>query len=293
LRENPELLQRVWKLVSSFANEKYEIHDEEGEVSIKLATPKTPEEMLRLIDLGGKGQGGSKGRIWVLDPVDGTATFISGQQYAVCLALLENGKQKLGVLGCPNLPVGAEKVHEDIVDTDGDGQITYAVAGQGAYIRPMNSLSSQQTLLDPTFRIRAHSPDLKASDVRFVDCKASNSTDYSKHALVASRLGAPWPAAVDLWSSQMRYVAVAVPGGGNTLVKIMKKPTYRSSLWDHVGGMLIAQEVGCVVTDLRGKAIDCGLGRTLVGAKGLVCAPASVHDEVLRAAQEVVGGVYE
>lgn len=277
LRESPELLERVWGLVSSFRNDDL----------YKLATPATPEEMLTIIDLGGKGQGGPKGRIWVLDPVDGTATFIQGQQYVVCLALLEDGEQKIGVLGCPNLPVGAEQVHEDIVDKNGDGQMIYAIAGQGAYIRPMN-YSSGQTVLEPAVPIPKYSTALKTSDIRFVDCKASNSTNYEKHALVASKLGAPWPATVDLWSAQMRYVAVVVNGGGNILIKILQKDSYRSCLWDHAGGMLIAQEVGCVVTDLRGKPIDCGLGRTLAGSFGLVCAPSSVHEEVLRAVQEVV-----
>ncbi|WZZ11261.1 hypothetical protein YC2023_097182 [Brassica napus] len=46
--------------------------------------------------------GGPKGRHWVLDPVDGTLGFVRGDQYAVALALIEDGKVLLGVLGCPN-----------------------------------------------------------------------------------------------------------------------------------------------------------------------------------------------
>ncbi|ESQ43029.1 hypothetical protein EUTSA_v10013845mg [Eutrema salsugineum] len=52
--------------------------------------------------------GGPKGRHWVLDPVDGTLGFVRGDQYAVALALIENGKVLLGVLGCPNYPVKKE-----------------------------------------------------------------------------------------------------------------------------------------------------------------------------------------
>ena len=282
LRESPELLERVWGLVSSF---RADAGNEEKDGV--LATPSTPEEMLSLIDLGGKGQGGSRGRVWVLDPVDGTATFIRGQQYVVCLALLVDGEQQIGVLGCPNLPVGASRVHEEIVDRHGDGQMIYAVAGQGAYIRPMNY--SSLGLLESATPIPKYPANLQRSDLRFVDCKASNSTDYEKHALVASKLGVPWPASVDLWSAQMRYVAVILNGGGNMLIKILQRDSYRSCLWDHVGGMLIAQEVGCVVTDLRGKPIDCGLGRTLAGAFGLICAPASVYPDVFKAVQDVVG----
>lgn len=317
LRESPALLERVWGLVSSssFSERKNEHHhhhdtrlesfDNNGDqhAEFKLATPATREEMMALIDLGGNGQGGRQGRIWVLDPVDGTATFIRGQQYVVCLALLEDGEQKVGVLGCPNLPpISKERIiHEDVVDRDGAGQIVYAVAGQGAYIRPMSAevvhaesmlcaespSTTAAAAAAPTVRLPKYPSTLQISDIRFVDCKASHSTNYEKHALLASRLGAPWPASVDLWSAQMRYVAAALNGGGNTLIKILRNESYRSCLWDHAGGMLLAQEVGCVVTDLRGRAIDCGLGRKLAGSVGLICAPASVHGAILRAVQEL------
>ncbi|OKL62545.1 hypothetical protein UA08_02738 [Talaromyces atroroseus] len=295
LREDPALLQRVWGLVSSAASQS----SSEEWKGIELATPLTQEEMLHLIDLGGKGKGGSKGRIWVLDPVDGTATFIRGQQYAVCLALMEDGRQKLAVFGCPNLRLESDsdspatgKVHEDIVDKDGDGQMVFAITGRGAFIQPMNFSSPLTASLESASRLPMKGTDLKPSDARFVDCQASKSIDYEKHGLVAAKLGSSWPATVDLWSTQMRYVAIAVGKereGGNALIKILRNKSYRSSIWDHVGGMLIVQEVGCVVTDIYGRAVNCGLGRTLANSAGLVVAPAAIHKEVLRAAQEVAG----
>lgn len=54
------------------------------------------------IDMGNS-KGGSKGRFWALDPIDGTKGFLRGDQFAVCLALIEDGKVVLGVIGCPNL----------------------------------------------------------------------------------------------------------------------------------------------------------------------------------------------
>ena len=58
---------------------------------------------------------------------DGTKGFLRGEQYAVCLALIENGDVKLGVMGCPNLPVSLR-------DPDAKrGSIVYAVQGHGAY----------------------------------------------------------------------------------------------------------------------------------------------------------------
>lgn len=53
-------------------------------------------------------EGGPKGRHWVLDPIDGTLGFVRGDQYAVALALIEDGKVVIGVLGCPNYPMKKE-----------------------------------------------------------------------------------------------------------------------------------------------------------------------------------------
>lgn len=52
--------------------------------------------------------GGPTGRFWTLDPVDGTLGFVRGDQYAVALALIEDGQVVLGVLGCPNYPTRKE-----------------------------------------------------------------------------------------------------------------------------------------------------------------------------------------
>lgn len=288
LRQDPQLLERVWELVSSTR-----LDDADSEAL--LMAPPTREAMLDLIDLGGKGDGGrsssASGRMWVLDPVDGTATFMRGQQYAVCLALIEDGKQKLGVLGCPNLRVDStaataagQQVHEDVVDRDGYGLMLSAVAGQGVFLRPLGRGNlAPATPIPPRLR----DADLDLRDLRFVDCRAAKSTDFDKHGSLAAQFGAPWPPDTDLWSSQMRYVAIAV-GGCNALVKIPRRGSYRSSLWDHAGGMLIAEEVGCRITDLDGKPIDCGLGRTLAGAYGMVVAPERVHSRVLSAAQALI-----
>ncbi|KAL1975765.1 hypothetical protein VTN31DRAFT_4157 [Thermomyces dupontii] len=212
---------------------------------------------------------------------------MKGQQYAVSLALLENGEQKLGVLGCPNLRLDTPTrghVREDVVDREGLGQMVFAVAGQGAYIRPLGPGG-----LEPASRLsRRDDSELRPSEIRLVDCQGSNSTDYEKLGRVAARLGAPWPPVMDLWSSQMRYVALAVDHEVNSQVRMVRQQSHRSSIWDHAGGMLIASEVGCKVTDLHGNAVHCGLRRTLAGSCGIVAAPESVHREILRVVREIL-----
>ncbi|KAK4790957.1 hypothetical protein SAY86_031370 [Trapa natans] len=73
--------------------------------SYHLCTLST-EDILTAID-SGRSEGGPVGRHWVLDPIDGTKGFLRGKQYAIALALLDEGKVVLGVLACPNLPLAS------------------------------------------------------------------------------------------------------------------------------------------------------------------------------------------
>lgn len=69
-----------------------------------------------------------EGRVWALDPIDGTKGFLRQGQYAVCLALLEQGSPVLGVIGCPNLPVDFKNP-----SSSEKGVVFVAVKGQGAF----------------------------------------------------------------------------------------------------------------------------------------------------------------
>ncbi|KAJ5895389.1 Myo-inositol-1(Or 4)-monophosphatase [Penicillium taxi] len=271
LRADPVLLERTWELATS-------VHLDDAESEALLYTPQTRAEMLQLIDLGAKGKCGRTGRVWTLDPVDGTATFMRGQQYAVCLALVENGIQKVGILGCPNLELSTGRVSEQLVDRDGHGQLLSAVLGQGATIRPLGTGG-----LLPTTPLGLVPQITEGSEVRFIDTQEARTQNLPLHAQVAAQLDCPWPNPVDLWSAQMRYVAIAVRGGCNAFIKVPLSDQYRSKIWDHAGGMLLVQELGCVVSDLEGRSVDCGLGRSLTGCHGMVVAPASIHGRLLEA----------
>lgn len=273
LRQDPILLQRTWDLIASTRLENEECES-------MLNTPSSKEEMLELIDLGTQGKCNGSGRTWTLDPVDGTATFMLGQQYAVCLALIEDGSQKVGVLGCPNLNLESGVIKEEIVDRDGHGYMISAVKDQGVSIRKMG-----RGALLPARKLDQIPQITDPSEIRFVDCSVAASSNFTLHGQVASRIGAPWPHMTNLWSTQMRYVAIAV-GGCNATIKMPRKPKYRSNIWDHAGGMLIVEEVGCKVTDLQGNPVECGLGRTLAGCHGMIVAPASIHQRLVEAVRE-------
>ena len=121
LRSNTPLRERVVKLVNEYS---------EGGHS--------EEAVLEAIDAG-SAEGGAQGRFWTIDPVDGTSGFIRRQQYAVCLALIVNGKVEMGVIGCPNISPQMAKIGEEIMP-NGEGVVMVTVRGEGSY--SVGSISS-------------------------------------------------------------------------------------------------------------------------------------------------------
>lgn len=275
LRKDSELCQKVWELVSST-----KLEDEESERSLK--SPKDVEDMLRMIDFGGQGVGG-RGRVWMLDPVDGTATFLKGQQYAVCLSLVEDGKEVLGVIGCPNLKFESTRVEEEVVDEDGMGCMFSALKDGGASRRRMGRGG-----LEPVHPLEKEprTGDELAS-LEFVDSAMSTSTNHETVHKVAEKIGANHPGA-ELWSSQMRYIALVL-GEGNIQIRIPPQKNKTSFVWDHAGGQLIFTEVGGKVTDVYGKDINFGLGRKLTSNWGMLASREGVHERLLTAVSEVLG----
>lgn len=73
LRQNGPLLNKVWELIVQMKPA-----FEDGQVP--LCTPSDGSEAMDMIDLGGKNERSDGPRTWVFDPIDGTATFLRGQQ---------------------------------------------------------------------------------------------------------------------------------------------------------------------------------------------------------------------
>jgi 3'(2'), 5'-bisphosphate nucleotidase len=113
LRANDSLRDLVWDLVQASKLEDSAAED-------KIGGPiKSKDAMLDALDQGNSA-GGRKGRIWALDPIDGTKGFLRGGQYAVCLALMVDGVPTVGVLGCPNLPVDDQAPLDSSIGADAD-----------------------------------------------------------------------------------------------------------------------------------------------------------------------------
>jgi len=300
LRTHHGLRSRVWDLVRSAPT--VELHADGGSgngsgsaasasSSSPLAVPESEDAMLELIDLGGKNDQTATGRVWILDPIDGTATFMEGKQYSVALCLLVDGVQRVAVTGCPNLLRDFEAPHhkiiEDQVDTEGYGVAVSAVQGEGVFLRPMlrNGLGTPRRL-QPALK----KEQTALNELDFVEPtpKYKTTLSVSEHKAVAELLGAPWPGTL-LWSQHLKYVAVAL-GAVDVQVRIPTGRDRWTQIWDHAGGNLLVQESGGIVKDIDGGDFDFTQGRRLLGTRnfGSIIARPEVYEKVHEAVQEIL-----
>ncbi|KAK3939065.1 hypothetical protein QBC46DRAFT_388726 [Diplogelasinospora grovesii] len=274
------LRDQIWELVKST-----KLADANSES--RLGGPvKDEDAMLDLIDFGNS-EGGAHGRIWTIDPIDGTKGFLRGGQYAVCLALLVDGDVKVGVLGCPNLPVDDSAPLDSNIGAnqtdEGRGVIFSAVQGLGATSRPLTtgplSLQGQRIAMKAI-------PDGDMSKACFCESVEAGHSNQSESAQIAKKLGITKPSV--RMDSQAKYGSIA-RGAGDIYLRLPTSETYQEKIWDHAAGDLIVREAGGQVTDTLGKRLDFSKGRTLAENKGVVAARAEVHGKVLKAVQEVIG----
>ena len=214
---------------------------------------------------------GPTGRYWTLDPIDGTKGFLRGEQYAVALALIEEGRVVLGVLGCPNLPV----VH---TQPDGPhGCLFVAVRGAGAVMCGLD---------EPAERPIAVSSVTEAAAASFCESVESGHSAHDRAAVIARQLGVSAPPV--RMDSQCKYAAVA-RGDASVYLRLPTKSDYEEKIWDHAAGWIVVKEAGGQVTDVRGEPLDFSLGRTLRNNKGVVATNGRLHDQIIAAVREVLG----
>ncbi len=230
----------------------------------------TCEQMLDAIDYG-RHAGGAAGRFWVLDPIDGTKGFLRKQQYAVALALIEDGRPVLGVLGCPNLPL-------DSADDDGPrGCVFHAMRGDGAYVRALDETAARPVSV---------SDIADAAGASFCESVESAHTNQSTNARIAAELGVTRPPfRID---SQCKYAAIA-RGDSSIYLRMPSRKDYTEKIWDHAAGWMIVKEAGGEVSDIHGKPLDFSRGRTLVGNQGVVATNGKLHAQLIAAIQSVAG----
>ncbi len=236
-----------------------------AQVAIGLGRDVGEGEALDYIDRGTADA--SAERYWTLDPIDGTKGFLRGQQYAIALALIENGEVEFAVLGCPNL------------ERDGVAGALF-VAGRGSAAAVLDLWDESDAVGQPIHVARLAS----TKDARFCESVESAHSDHSESAQIAQRLGITLePFRID---SQCKYACVA-RDDASIYLRLPTRADYREKIWDHAAGKLIVECAGGRVTDVNGTDLDFTQGRTLERNRGIVATCGSVHDAVLEAVAAV------
>ena len=237
--------------------------------------------------------GGPKGRFWVLDPVDGTLGFVRGDQYAIALALIEDGEVVLGVLGCPNYPMKKEwlnyhqryyrlmsKVAPPTSGSWNKGCVMYAHKGCGqAWMQPLvHDFGMLSWHNSREVQVSSVSDPVSATFCEPVE-KANSSHSFT--AGLAHSVGLRnQPLRV---YSMVKYAAIA-RGDAEIFMKFARAG-YKEKIWDHAAGVVIIQEAGGVVTDAGGCPLDFSRGVYLEGLdRGIIaCSGALLHQRILQA----------
>ncbi|KJZ74659.1 3'(2'),5'-bisphosphate nucleotidase [Hirsutella minnesotensis 3608] len=270
LRKDTQLRDTVWELVRDTR-----LEDGDAEKEVLGGAVGDANTMMDLIDRGGS-RGGAKGRIWTIDPIDGTKGFLRGGQYAVCLALMVDGHVKVGVLGCPNLPVDGDPslmANIGTVESDqGRGVLFSAVSGHGATCRPLTAAG-----LAPSQPISMRAIESLAEASMCESVEAGHSS-HDLQADISRLLGIAKPSV--RMDSQAKYGSIA-RGAGDVYLRLPTSKTYREKIWDHAAGDLIVTEAGGRVSDIFGQALDFGRGRTLQDNRGVVACRADLHAHVI------------
>ena len=230
----------------------------------------TMEQVLDAIDLGDHDASGLS--YWTLDPIDGTKGFLRGGQYAVSLALIENGQVVLGVLGCPNLSVDFGRSFDD---PDPEGLIYFAETGKGSWF-----IAANEQMTEPERLEVLQNEGL----IRVCESVESGHSKHDDTARIVDQIGGAGESA--RLDSQCKYAVVA-RGQADAYLRLPTRADYVEKIWDHAGGMLVAQESGMIVSDIHGKPLDFSQGAGLKNNNGVICASTKYHDQIITAIKKL------
>ncbi|XP_006455295.1 hypothetical protein AGABI2DRAFT_209718 [Agaricus bisporus var. bisporus H97] len=262
--EKKEILHNITSIVNEGLTAD-RLDYEKEDWAIGLGRDISPQEVRENIDRG-KHNGGNVGRMWTIDPIDGTKGFLRGGQYAVCVSLILDGEPVVGVIGCPNLP-------HDLNNPEGKkGWIFSAVKEQGAQRFTINGL-------DP---IPLAMPSVSPESIVVLESVESGHSSHSFNSRVRELLTLKEPSLQ--MDSQAKYCSLAM-GRGHLYLRMPTRPDYEEKIWDHAPGALLIKEAGGQVTDSRGKQLNFGLGRTLGKNHGVVACGSEVHSTVIDSVQ--------
>jgi myo-inositol-1(or 4)-monophosphatase len=178
------------------------------------------------------------GVVWIIDPIDGTMNFIHQQRnFAISLAVYENGIGKIGII-------------YDVAH----GELYHAINSKGAFMNDTllpalskKSVKESIIALNATWVMENHRIDHKLLIPLVRDARGTRS--YGTAAL------------------EMVFVATG---------RVDAYISMRLSPWDIAAGAVIINELGGVVTNLRGEKLD------FLSNDSLLVAKPGLHETIIK-----------
>lgn len=244
---------------------------------------KNPEKICALID---RGTAEPTKRFWTLDPIDGTKGFLRGAQYVIALALIIKGNVEMGILACPNLGTQtlmddsknsfSEKSIKVCVPRSFGGRGTLAVAGRGLGAW-MKTIEAKDDF------VRMKVSDCKSAETAAViqSVEVGHKDEAESRKLLKDLGIRTQPLLLD---SQVKHVVLAA-GAGDMLFYFPDSvnPARKIKIWDQAAGALIIEEAGGKVTDMEGRPLDFGAGKSLSRNQGVLATNGHLHTAALKA----------
>ena len=202
---------------------------------------------LEAIDRGMEPNRGEGERVWILDPIDGTKGFMTGQGYVIGLALVDaSGVPLIGVMGKPT--------------EEESPPIMAAVKGHG--LRWWNAVGEATVAYDP--------PAPEWVDAALPPWFVSPHASFG----ACAPFGPTHPPEFLCCGAMVKYFATAA---GRACGFVQYEEELKS--WDHACGVICVAESGGEATDAAGDAILFA-DRIFHVAGGIVCASRFATDEV-------------
>lgn len=202
------------------------------------------------------------------------------RQYCIALGLIEGGLARVGVLGCPNLPLAGM----DATKNDPNlGCIFHAEQGEGTWMLSEGHVNGDPTAAPAGKRCTVSN----IADPSWTAFCESVETGHSSHELsarVATILNVT--AAPLRMDSQAKYGCMA--RGDVSIFLRFPRGGYVENIWDSAPAAIVVEEAGGRVTDGRGRPLDFSLGRKLDNDDGIVATNGHMHDAIIAAVQQAM-----
>lgn len=202
-------------------------------------------------------------RVWIVDPIDGTRSFIAGRpEFAISIGLAESGKAMVGVVLNP-----------------ATGEIFWALRGGGSYLAHLphpapggqSALVALERLPGPPVPLSVTTRTLQEEVVLFASRSELAAGEFDAWGGTGGVAGR-WR--IEPVGSTAYKLARIAAGAGDIFLSRGPK-----SEWDVCAGALIVEEAGGRVTDLHGEPLH--YNRPNPSIRGLLATNGQVHDELL------------